>query len=45
VRDDPERGIFRVHRAALGSAALPQLEGERVFDHCWQGRARGWLLL
>lgn len=35
VVDEPERHSFRVHRAALSSQELFELELERVFGHCW----------
>jgi p-cumate 2,3-dioxygenase subunit alpha len=35
VLDQPERGRFRVHRSALTSAELFDVETRRVFDQCW----------
>jgi p-cumate 2,3-dioxygenase alpha subunit len=35
IEDDPERGVFRVHRSAFTSPQLLQLERERIFDRCW----------
>ncbi|HLY65399.1 MAG TPA: aromatic ring-hydroxylating dioxygenase subunit alpha, partial [Chloroflexota bacterium] len=35
VRDDPERGIFRVHRSTMTSPDVFRLEQERIFDHSW----------
>jgi p-cumate 2,3-dioxygenase alpha subunit len=35
VHDDPERGLFRVHRSALTSPEVLELERERVFGHSW----------
>ena len=35
VLDDPLSGMFRVHRSALGSAALLDLEWERIFEQVW----------
>jgi p-cumate 2,3-dioxygenase subunit alpha len=35
VRDDPERGLFRVHRSAMTSAEVFALEQERIFDRAW----------
>lgn len=35
IRDDVERGIFRVHRSAMTSPEILALERERIFDKCW----------
>ena len=35
VADNPQRGTFRVHRSAMRSAELLQLEWERIFDRVW----------
>ena len=35
VRDDPERGLFRVHRSAMTSREVFELEQERIFDRTW----------
>jgi p-cumate 2,3-dioxygenase alpha subunit len=33
--DDPETGLFRVHRSAMTSEEVLALERERIFDRCW----------
>src|SRR4051794_10284487 len=35
VRDDRERGVFRVKRESMTSDAVWRLERERIFDDCW----------
>ncbi|HEX6512554.1 MAG TPA: aromatic ring-hydroxylating dioxygenase subunit alpha [Chloroflexota bacterium] len=35
VRDDPERGLFRVHRSAMTSAEVFELEQEHIFARSW----------
>jgi p-cumate 2,3-dioxygenase alpha subunit len=35
IVDDPQRGLFRVHRSAMTSPEVLQRERERVFDRCW----------
>ena len=35
VIDDPERGIFRVHRSTMTSEEVLALERERIFERCW----------
>jgi len=35
IVDDPERGVFRVHRSAFTSGEVLALERERIFDRCW----------
>jgi len=35
IIDDRDRGIFKVHRSALTSPEIFELEKERVFDRCW----------
>jgi p-cumate 2,3-dioxygenase alpha subunit len=35
ILDDREGGIFRVHRSAMTSPELLQLERERIFERCW----------
>jgi p-cumate 2,3-dioxygenase subunit alpha len=35
VRDDPDRGLFRVHRSAMTSYEVFELEQERIFDRAW----------
>ena len=35
MHDDPERGLFRVHRSAMTSAEVFALEQERIFDRTW----------
>ncbi len=35
VRDDPGRGIFRVHRSAMTSPEVFELEQDRIFAHGW----------
>jgi p-cumate 2,3-dioxygenase alpha subunit len=35
VIDDRERGLFRVHRSAMTSQEVFELERERIFDRCW----------
>jgi len=33
--DDPERGVFRLHRSAMASAAVFEQEMRRIFDRVW----------
>ncbi len=33
--DDPDRGVFRVHRSAMTSAAIFEQEQRRIFDRVW----------
>jgi p-cumate 2,3-dioxygenase subunit alpha len=35
VVDDPERGVFRVHRSVMTSDDVLELERERIFERCW----------
>ncbi|HUP28572.1 MAG TPA: Rieske (2Fe-2S) protein, partial [Usitatibacter sp.] len=35
VIDDPERGVFRVHRSTMTSDEVLALERERIFERCW----------
>jgi p-cumate 2,3-dioxygenase alpha subunit len=35
IVEDPERGIFRVHRSTMTSPEILELEKERIFDRCW----------
>jgi len=35
VNEDVDAGIFRIHRSALTSAEIMDLEQERIFDRCW----------
>ncbi|HVA23504.1 MAG TPA: Rieske 2Fe-2S domain-containing protein [Chloroflexota bacterium] len=35
VRDEPEQGLFRVHRSAMTSREVFELERERIFDRTW----------
>ena len=35
VRDEPRRGIFRVHRSVFSSAELLEREWERIFERVW----------
>jgi p-cumate 2,3-dioxygenase alpha subunit len=35
VLDDPQAGVFRVHRSTMTSDAVLALEQERIFDRCW----------
>jgi p-cumate 2,3-dioxygenase alpha subunit len=35
VIDDPERGVFRVHRSTMTSEEVLALERERIFERCW----------
>ncbi|AFH40260.1 aromatic ring-hydroxylating oxygenase subunit alpha [Thermus thermophilus] len=35
VLDDPERGVFRVHRSAFTSQEIFDLEREYIFGQCW----------
>ncbi len=35
VRDDPDRGVFRVHRDLFSDEALYQLEIQRIFEGGW----------
>ena len=35
ILDDREKGIFRVHRSAMTSPELFEIEAKRVFDMCW----------
>ena len=35
IIDNPEQGIFRVHRSAMTSPEILQLEQERIFNKCW----------
>lgn len=33
--DDPQRGVFRVHRSTMTSDEVLALERERIFERCW----------
>ncbi len=35
IIDDPMQGIFRVHRSAMTSDEIFELEQQRVLDRCW----------
>ena len=35
ISEDAAEGIFRVHRSAMTSSAIMELEQERIFDRCW----------
>ncbi len=35
VIDQPEAGLFRVHRSTMTSLELFELEWQRIFDRCW----------
>lgn len=35
IVDDPENGVFRVHRSAMTSPQIFEAERDLVFDHCW----------
>ena len=35
VYDHPDLGKFRVHRSAMVSPAVHELERQRIFDRCW----------
>src|SRR5258708_19200689 len=35
VNDDRESGIFRIHRSAMTSDEVFQLEQSKIFDRCW----------
>ena len=35
ILDDPERGVFRVHRSAFTSQEIFDLEREYIFGQCW----------
>jgi p-cumate 2,3-dioxygenase alpha subunit len=35
IRDDEQRHVFQVHRAALTSPDVAELEIERIFRRCW----------
>ncbi len=35
IIDNPQDGIFRVHRSAMTSSEVLRLEQERIFDKCW----------
>ena len=35
VHDRPDLGRFRVHRSAMVSPAVHELERQRIFDRCW----------
>jgi hypothetical protein len=35
VIDDPQRGVFRVHRSTMTSDDVLALERERIFERCW----------
>jgi p-cumate 2,3-dioxygenase alpha subunit len=35
VIDDPEHGVFRVHRSTMTSDEVLALERERIFERCW----------
>ena len=35
VAEDPARGTFLVHRSALTSKEIFELERKRIFEHCW----------
>jgi p-cumate 2,3-dioxygenase alpha subunit len=35
IMDDPEQGLFRVHRSTMTSEEVQRLEQERIFDRSW----------
>lgn len=35
IRDDREKGLFRVHRSSMTSEEILQLEHEKIFERCW----------
>ncbi len=35
IIDDRERGVFRVHRSAMTSQEIFELERQQIFDRCW----------
>jgi len=35
IYEDRDRGIFRVHRSALTSEEIAELERKNIFDKCW----------
>lgn len=35
IIDDRERGVFRVHRSAMTSQEIFELEHQQIFDRCW----------
>ncbi|HWO42398.1 MAG TPA: aromatic ring-hydroxylating dioxygenase subunit alpha [Candidatus Eisenbacteria bacterium] len=35
IIDNPEGGVFRVHRSAMTSVEVLQIEQERIFNKCW----------
>lgn len=35
IYEDSQRGLFRVHRSALTSLEILELERKKIFDRCW----------
>jgi p-cumate 2,3-dioxygenase alpha subunit len=35
ILDNPEEGVFRVHRSAMTSLEVLRMEQERIFNKCW----------
>ena len=35
IIDNPDEGVFRVHRSAMTSLEILQMEQERIFNRCW----------
>ncbi len=35
IYEDSQRGVFRVHRSALTSLEILELERKYIFDRCW----------
>jgi len=35
IIDNPNEGVFRVHRSAMTSLEILQMEQERIFNQCW----------
>ncbi len=35
IYEDSQRGLFRVHRSALASVEILELERKNIFDRCW----------
>ncbi len=35
INEDPKKGLFRVHRSALTSQEILELERKNIFDRCW----------
>ena len=35
ILDNPDEGVFRVHRSAMTSLEVLRMEQERIFNKCW----------